>query len=1201
MRGLSWQVWIRQRLGYAARRRTIIGRVRGVAAELLEARRLPAAALPANHAPTDLVLANGYVIENSPAGTHIGSFGTADPDPGERFTYFVGGRFAGMFRVEGDRLLTNGEFDFETRDTYAIPVLAVDSRGASISRTVTIRVMDQPEEPSNPSDPQLVSRPHRDLPPSDSVANGYFGAAPTGIAGSEVVFHSPAPNLVIGDTNGRADVFVTSKDGKNVRISMAQDGQEANSDSYGGKISRNGRFVAFVSSATNLVAGDSNERNDGFVRDRVLKTTKRISLRSDGTPFSEGSVTEVAISANGRFVAFVVETYDGFHNNEGGLYVRDLLQGTTKRVVATPDAEPFPNTISISGDGRRIAYALYDDEQATYQVYVVERLTGAIQLVSVAKDGTVPQAYSSSPMISENGRCVVFESNAAGLVDGDENSQGGVFIRDLLTKTTRRVDLAFDGSAPYSPADSPSISADGRFVAFRSYAGDLLPPESSISGEGYFLRDLRTGLTQAVVVTLDGASHPGTDRVTPLVSGDGRYVAFIHVSSNLVPRDLNDGHDVFLRDTRTNTTELITRRDPTLPSATSIATYGNAFGNPSLTTDGTQAFFTSSTSTLAPELIRDVGPQFAPKLFFRNLTPPGDIAPFSFTTYAANVSQNGRFLLFETYWSLVPEDTQYDFDWYVLDRETGHYTRANLGSDGSRVPRDLAVGLQNALSNDGRFVVFSSDSPNVVAGDTNRRSDIFVRDLLLGTTTRVSIAPDGSEANGGSGSASISLDGRFVVFSSDADNLVPDDHNRTTDIFVRDLLLETTERVSVNSEGEEGNGISYSPLISGDGRCVAFVSAARNFVDAMMASTAIFWHDRLTGVTKPVSLAQGSLSYAQPTSISNDGRFVVFESGDPIFVPGDTNQTSDVFVRDLLRDKTVRASVGPNGREANGASHLGIISGDGTKLAFITDATNLVPNDFNASNDVVLVDLATISEVAGYSVRVDQNQVSEDTGSPLIVVFERDDQFDRSTTISFRVSGTAMAFRDYQISGADHFDGTTGTITFGIGQSQVVVRVTPVTDKLVENTEAILVTLSDGVLTFPSGNQTTVSILDDERASFTVTPSVYAGTVTETGSSLRVFVVLDSQPNANVVLDVINGDKTEIKLSAKKLTFTPQNWNAPQPVTIRGIDDGQADGDQPTLVSFQINPLTADEFFKRANWLAFTSVETLDDGIGHRR
>lgn len=1188
MFGESWRTWWACSVGRKSRRNRRVGCCRSaawIAAERLEARTLLAASA-VNHAPTDLVLANGYVVENSLAGTLVGTFGTADPDAGETFTYRLLGGVPHLFRVEGNQLLSRGEFDFETRDRYELLVRSTDSRGASVSRWVTIQVMDRLEDEPNLSVPLLITRPHREIPPSDSVANGY-SIGTSGIAGSEVVFSSPAPNLVPGDTNGLTDIFVASKDGKKERISVASNGQQANGDSVGAKISRDGRFVAFVSWATNLFADDSNERGDAFVRDRVSGTTKRINLRKDGQQFSEGSVTEVAISANGRFVAFVVETASCFQNNEGGLYVRDLRLGTTKRLIATPDGEAFPNSISISGDGRRIAYLVHENN--VNQVRMVDRLSGAIQLVSASRFGTVRPEYSGAPMISENGRFVVFESQAAGLVEGGEHMREGVFIRDLLKNTIRRVDVGFDGSDPYDMADSPSISADGRFVAFRSLASNLTPD----SGPGYFIRDLRTGQTQPLTVTLDGSQLPGPERITPLVSGDGRYVAFSHFASNLVPRDGNGGEDLFLRDTRTNTTELVTRRDPELPSTTSISRY-DIVGAVSLSADGTQVFFASSSVTLTPGLTRNSPYEFTQRLFTRELnSPTDDIEHLPVRTYFSTaVSRNGRFVLFITEDSLAPTDTTSYYDLYVFDRETGNYTQANIGSDGSNSQWDGYPVAPNALSDDGRYVVFTSSASGVVTGDTNGKRDIFVRDLLLGTTARVSVASDGTESNGWSGNASVSSDGRFVVFESEADNLVPSDQNRTSDIFVRDLLNGTTERVSVNSEGQEGSSYSYSPLISGDGSCIVFMGYSTNLVAGVGYSGNIFWHDRLTGTTQPVI---GTYGWGYLSSISNDGRLVAFHSDEMNMVPDDTNQSSDVFVRDMQRGVTRRVSVNAEGEQLNAGSSNGILSGDGTKLVFSSSATNLVPHDFNGNVDLFWVDLASIPELVRYSIKAESSQVSEAGASSVSFVFERVGSLDSPATIPFLVSGTASSLSDFRVSGADSFAGSTGTITFAAGQDQVVVEITPIDDGLVEPTETVEFTLSRNVPSIASGQQASVTIEDNDFARFSVTPFDFAGSVTESGSTLKFFVVLDAQPSSNVVLEVINGDQTEIQLLTSLLIFTPQNWNVPQSVTVRGVDDRLADGEQRTVVFVQIHSRTTDPLFVAAAFESFTMIETLDN------
>src|SRR4028119_266801 len=190
----------------------------------------------------------------------------------------------------------------------------------------------------------------------------------------------------------------------------------------------------------------------------------------------------------------------------------------------------------------------------------------------------------------------------------------------------------------------------------------------------------------------------------------------------------------------------------------------------------------------------------------------------------------------------------------------------------TRVSVDSAGNLGNSDSNspsisaDGRFLAFTSGASNIVSGDSNSSRDIFVRDRLTNTTTRVSFDSAGNQANSNSGGASISADGRFVAFTSDASNIVPGDTNSNRDIFVRDRLTNTTTRASVDSAGNQGNSNSFGASISADGRFVAFESLASNIV------------------------------------------------------PGDTNSNRDIFVRDRLTNTTTRASVDSAGNQGNSNS-----------------------------------------------------------------------------------------------------------------------------------------------------------------------------------------------------------------------------------------------------------------------------------------
>ncbi|MEG3991140.1 calcium-binding protein, partial [Microcoleus sp. S28C3] len=305
-------------------------------------------------------------------------------------------------------------------------------------------------------------------------------------------------------------------------------------------------------------------------------------------------------------------------------------------------------------------------------------------------------------------------------------------------------------------------------------------------------------------------------------------------------------------------------------------------------------------------------------------------------------------------------------------------TRVSVDSAGNQGNQGLYSFTSPSISPDGRFVAFHSSASNLVPGDTNNNSDIFVRDTLTNTTTRVSVDSAGNQANAGSFDPSTSTDGRFVAFVSDASNLVPGDTNDANDIFVRDTLTNTTTRVSVDSAGnqtdKEGYNYSSSPSISADGRFVAFRSYASNLVPGDTNDKSdIFVRDTLTNTTTRVSVDSAgnqannafvsvgrlSLSGSSSPSISADGRFVAFDSYATNLVPEDTNNADDIFVRDILTNTTIRVSVDSAGNQGNSTSFEPSISANGRFVAFRSDATNLVPGDTNNIDDIFVRDILT--------------------------------------------------------------------------------------------------------------------------------------------------------------------------------------------------------------------------------------------------
>jgi Tol biopolymer transport system component len=239
---------------------------------------------------------------------------------------------------------------------------------------------------------------------------------------------------------------------------------------------------------------------------------------------------------------------------------------------------------------------------------------------------------------------------------------------------------------------------------------------------------------------------------------------------------------------------------------------------------------------------------------------------------------------------------------YVRDLRSGTTQLVSVPADGTSANRDS---YNPTISADGRYVAFVSDASNLVPGDTNDRADVFVRYLRSGTTQRVSVATNGAQANNYNEYPAISAGGRYVAFVSDASNLVPGDTNDQPDVFVRDLQLGTTQRVSVATDGTQANSDSEYPAISADGRYVAFQSRASNLVPGDTNHRRdVFLRDPQSGTTERLSVAaHGRQTNGRSTHpvISADGRYVAFQSGASNLVPGDTNDRADVFVRELNR------------------------------------------------------------------------------------------------------------------------------------------------------------------------------------------------------------------------------------------------------------------------------------------------------------
>jgi len=381
-------------------------------------------------------------------------------------------------------------------------------------------------------------------------ANATSGDAAVSADGRYIAFSSEASNLVPGDTNGTSDVFLRDRrTGQTSRISVSGTDNQTNSYSYGPSISADGSYVTFYSAASNLVPGDTNDASDVFLRDLRARTTERISESSTGNQGNSGSYW-AEISPRGRHVAFTSAASNlvpGDTNGVADVFVRDLLTRSVQRIsVSSANEQGDGESLqpSVSSDGRYVVFTTYatnlvpGDSNNASDVVVRDRRTATTTLVSVSNDGQQASLWSREPKISADGRYIVFTSEAPNLIPGDSNRADDIFLRDQRTGVLGQV------THSYSFSGQPSISADGRFTAFTSFGGDIVPGDANSTFD-VFLYDRRSGATGRISSSYIDPETNGISAL-PVISADGRLVLFYSEASNLVPSDSNNLSDLFL-------------------------------------------------------------------------------------------------------------------------------------------------------------------------------------------------------------------------------------------------------------------------------------------------------------------------------------------------------------------------------------------------------------------------------------------------------------------------------------------------------------------------------------------------------------------------------------------------------------------------------------------------------------------------------
>ncbi len=855
------------------------------------------------------------------------------------------------------------------------------------------------------------------------TGGGNGDSMPIGLStnGQYALYESIASDLAPGDTNNANDVFVRDLvHGTNILVSISTNGGCANSVSGESAMTPDGRYVAFASTASNLVPGDTNGVRDIFVRDLQNGTTVRASSDAMGgmvavpidVPASYCTIQAISsdspeITPDGRCVAFI--TAFNFSSQERaynlgisqGVVVSDLVIGTKTLVnsnlfvAAYPpwydSANPSYNH-AISDNGQFIAFETLTNASGGNGVIQRYNLqTGFTDIVCTNAIALQTSPFFRDMDITPDGRFIAF------VVNSNNYTYSSVYVWDAQTATTTLVSCNTNNAVPTNSFSyQPAIDSSGQFVVFLSNASGLTT-NAMAGGFHLYLRDLLAGTTTLLDADTNGFGF-SKDFMNPArLTPDGRYVAFdctgempatnvynqpyAIANRSLMPGDNNRAFDVFLRDLTTNTTELVSVRQPALPSQ----------------------------------------------------TPGGSGAAPIFS-----VDTGGRFIAFASAAnSLVPNYTNLYRGVFVQDLLNG--TNVLVSADTNGLANAGGMSSDPSISGDGRYVVFASSASNLTPGDNKSTAtaaqDVFLRDQQTGITTLISTNATGSgPGNGDSYSPVISANGRFVLFHSKANNLAANGPSCTCteNLFLRDLQAGTTYTLttagisftamtpdghfvvfggsplyvwdsqaattvySVNATANnaaispDGNRIVYSTSagfyavdraananwqigasvsgshsglqFSGDARFLVYSTTNAQVAFDTNSIADVYLYDFVTRSNFLVSQGNPPGAASGPSDspvISNDGRFVAYHSTAANLVAGATNGLPNVFLYDRQTGVTTLLSANTSGLAGNSRSLTPMFSGDGQTVVFQSWASDLIPQDYNQANDLVAIKIAT--------------------------------------------------------------------------------------------------------------------------------------------------------------------------------------------------------------------------------------------------
>jgi Tol biopolymer transport system component len=638
--------------------------------------------------------------------------------------------------------------------------------------------------------------------------------------------------------------------------------------------------------------------------------------------------------------------------------------GDSLNPIVTPDGRfvVFDSTANNLLSGVETGFAR--------QIYLRDRVSNTTILVSANTNGIGGNADSTSYGISSDGRYVVFESDATDLVAGDNNRSRDVFERDTVLGTTALVSVSSSGIEGDGRSTSPAMTPDGRYVAFISSANNLVANDTNGVAD-IFLRDLVGHTTSLVTVgpayfSYNMQSEYNFYLSPPVITPDGRFVAFSTGYLGLVPNIPYPGGDVYVRDMVANQTIWASTNAASITQGIFGGSQYQASLHPAISADGTQVAFRTGLNSNNVVFLYNI-PSSTTTIIWTNGANATSLA-FGDDVYGPDITPDGRFVLF-----LASETNLTNLSVRLWDAETGTNLLVSANTNGLFSPGSAAFGA--SVTPDGHYVTFLSDATDLTtnlvyqAPPTNAGSagfHIFRRDMVAGDITMIDADANGfGETNFLGTDVVLSTNGQLVFFSGPDGGLVPGDNNGAEDVFLWDASRAEPELLSQRSpsvpmRSDRGASWGGPESVSGDGRWVAFTSTASDIVSGDTNNVEdVFVCDRWSGTNILVSVglnggpALGGASMLPV--ISTNGQFVSFISfatnltADTLVRPG---AFANVFRRDLQAQTTVLVSINTNGTSAGNGTSINsqaklAMSPDGRYVAFYSQAANLVTSARN--------------------------------------------------------------------------------------------------------------------------------------------------------------------------------------------------------------------------------------------------------------